>query len=107
VNTEHLKLAEVETDLESPKEKKAKMDHNPIGETPVARQTDMSFQCSDQHHFESQQHVSAVAFGSHIDSKSVMSFSRFPSFEDGLTAASTLNLLHLFMPDSIITENQH
>lgn len=90
--------SEVETDLESPKEKKAKMDHNPIRETPVARQTDMSFPCSDQHHFESQQHASAVAFRSHIDSKSVMSFSRFPSFEDGLTAARNGQLIGVDEP---------
>eukprot|EP01018_Ginkgo_biloba_P030057 Gb_17198 [translate_table: standard] len=102
--------SELDTDLESPKEKKSKMDHNYVQESSVAKQSDITFQCSegfsDQHHFDSQHHGSATALCSHIDSKSLVNFSRISSFDHGLSAASTLNPLHLFMPDSIITENQ-
>ncbi|XP_057823654.2 WUSCHEL-related homeobox 8 [Cryptomeria japonica] len=99
--------SEVETDLDSPKEKKAKTDQNPLQESQAERLPDMRLNCSegisDHHQFESQRHASAVALRSYLDSKSVLNFSRIPSFDRELTAARNGQLVRVDEPVDNLT----
>ncbi|KAH9325832.1 hypothetical protein KI387_006010, partial [Taxus chinensis] len=92
--------SEVETDLDSPKEKKSKMDHNPLQENQAERLTNMRLNCSEgtSDHDQFEGHVSEVALHSYLDSKSVLNFSRISSFERGLTAARNGQLVGVDEP---------